>query len=115
MELEHYMNARHSNCGLESLAHVDSKLRAWKKSYATISLLKSRSGLGFQYSDGSLLVDDPKAWDDLIKMMLEAQEKIKAAQEEPNVSSWSNTKSILAQVKPNESTRSDKVHSQLKR
>ncbi|XP_049372455.1 uncharacterized protein LOC125837364 [Solanum verrucosum] len=68
MELEHYMNARHPNCGLKSLPHVDSKIRAWKKSYATISLLKSRSGLGFQYSDGSILVDDPKAWDDLIKV-----------------------------------------------
>jgi len=69
MELEHYMNARHPNCGLKSLPHVDSKIRAWKKSYATISLLKSRSGLGFQYSDGSILVDDPKAWDDLIKVI----------------------------------------------
>ncbi|KAH0766693.1 hypothetical protein KY285_002564 [Solanum tuberosum] len=68
MELEHYINARHSNCGLKSLPQVDSKIRAWKKSYATISLLKSRSGLGFQYSDGSILVDDPKAWDDLIKV-----------------------------------------------
>ncbi|KAH0636692.1 hypothetical protein KY289_036607 [Solanum tuberosum] len=68
MELEHYMNARHPNCGLKSLPHVDSKIRAWKKSYATILLLKNRSGLGFQYSDGSILVDDPKAWDDLIKI-----------------------------------------------
>ncbi|KAH0733322.1 hypothetical protein KY289_004510 [Solanum tuberosum] len=40
----------------------------FRHSYATISLLKSRSGLGFQYSDGSILVDDPKAWDDLIKV-----------------------------------------------
>ena len=69
MELEHYMNARHPSCGLKSLPHVDSKIRAWKKSYATISLLKSRSGLGFQYSDGSILVDYPKAWDDLIKVI----------------------------------------------
>ncbi|KAH0693488.1 hypothetical protein KY285_020585 [Solanum tuberosum] len=68
MELEHYMNARHPNCGLKSLPHVDSKIRAWKKSYATVSLLKSRSGLGFQYSDGSILVDDKKDWDDLIKV-----------------------------------------------
>ncbi|XP_049406263.1 uncharacterized protein LOC125869906 [Solanum stenotomum] len=68
MELEHYMNSHHPNFGLESLPHVDSKIRAWKKSYATISLLKGRSGLGFQYSDGIILVDDPKAWDDLIKV-----------------------------------------------
>ncbi|KAH0783038.1 hypothetical protein KY290_002636 [Solanum tuberosum] len=27
MELEHYMNARHPNCGLKSLPHVDSKMR----------------------------------------------------------------------------------------
>ncbi|KAH0644616.1 hypothetical protein KY284_032500 [Solanum tuberosum] len=69
MELEHYMNAHHPNCGLKSLPRVDSKIRAWKKSYATTSLLKNRSGLGFQYSDGSILVDDPKAWDDLIKLL----------------------------------------------
>ncbi|KAK4729589.1 hypothetical protein R3W88_022577 [Solanum pinnatisectum] len=68
MELEHYMNARHPNCGLKSLPRVDSKIRAWKKSYVTTALLKSRSGLGFQYSDGSILVDDPKDWDDLIKV-----------------------------------------------
>ncbi|KAK6781956.1 hypothetical protein RDI58_019752 [Solanum bulbocastanum] len=67
MELEHYMNARYPNCGLKSLPRVDSKIRAWRKSYVTTSLRKSRSGLGFQYSDGSILVDDPKAWDDLIK------------------------------------------------
>lgn len=67
MELKHYMNARHPSCGLKSLPHVDSKIRAWKKSYATISLLKSQSGLGFQFSDESTLVNYPKAWDDLIK------------------------------------------------
>uniref|UniRef100_A0A3Q7H9A3 Uncharacterized protein n=1 Tax=Solanum lycopersicum TaxID=4081 RepID=A0A3Q7H9A3_SOLLC len=95
MKLEHYMNARHPSCGFKSLPHGNSKIRrAWKKIYATISLLKSRSGLGFQYSDGSISVDYPKAWNDLIKtrnrylarielleslqkMMLKAQEKIK--------------------------------------
>ncbi|KAK6781954.1 hypothetical protein RDI58_019750 [Solanum bulbocastanum] len=69
MELEHYMNARHPNCGLKSLRRVDSKIRAWKKSYVTTSLLKSRSCLGFQYCDESILVDDLKAWYDLIKLL----------------------------------------------
>ena len=55
------MNACHPNCGLKSLHHVNFKIRAWNKSYATISLLKSRSHLGFQYSDGRIIVDDPKA------------------------------------------------------
>lgn len=29
-------------------------------------MLKSRSGLGFQYSDGTTIVDDPKIWDDFL-------------------------------------------------
>lgn len=68
MELERYMHARHPNSGLKSQPHIDSKIRAWKRSYSSISLLKSRSGLGFQYSDGTILVDYPKAWDDFIKV-----------------------------------------------
>ncbi|KAG5625147.1 hypothetical protein H5410_010365 [Solanum commersonii] len=32
-----------------------------------IALLKTRSDLGFQYSDGTLIVDDPKHWIDFIK------------------------------------------------
>lgn len=67
MELEHYMIAHLPNYGLH-LTHIDSKIGAWKKNYATISLLKSRRGLGFQYSDGTILVDCPKAWDNLIKI-----------------------------------------------
>ncbi|KAH0709753.1 hypothetical protein KY290_011160 [Solanum tuberosum] len=31
-------------------------------------MLKSRSGLGFQYSDGTIIVDDPKFWDDFLKV-----------------------------------------------
>ncbi|KAG5572168.1 hypothetical protein H5410_061934 [Solanum commersonii] len=89
MELEHYMNARHPNCGLKSLPHVDSKIRAWKESYATISLLKSRSGLGFQYSDGN---DASGTRDD------------QAAQEEPNVSTGATQSPFTAQDEPNEST-----------
>ncbi|KAG5574152.1 hypothetical protein H5410_063918 [Solanum commersonii] len=34
----------------------------------TLSLVKSRSGLGFRYIDGTILVEDPKAWDDFIKV-----------------------------------------------
>ncbi|KAK6779922.1 hypothetical protein RDI58_022106 [Solanum bulbocastanum] len=121
MELEHYMNARHPNCGLESLPHVDSKIRAWTKSYATISLLKSRSGLGFQYSDGSILVDDPKAWNNLIKLLhvlilyflrliqipndASGTREDQAAQEEPNVSTGATQSPFTTQDKPNESTR----------
>ncbi|KAK4732675.1 hypothetical protein R3W88_025663 [Solanum pinnatisectum] len=36
--------------------------------YMTISLAKSLNGLGFRYIDGNILVDDPKAWDDFIKV-----------------------------------------------
>lgn len=61
------MNVRHPNYGLKSLPRIDSIILARKKSYATTSLLNSRSGLGFKYSDRSILVDDPKARDDLIR------------------------------------------------
>ncbi|KAH0655529.1 hypothetical protein KY285_030411 [Solanum tuberosum] len=39
----------------------------WKRCYGSIALLKTRSGLGFQYSDETIIVDDPKHWIDFIK------------------------------------------------
>jgi len=69
MELEQHMNVCHPNCGLQALPHIFSKIRGWKKHYMTLSLVKSRSGLGFRYSDGTILVEDPKAWDDFIKVI----------------------------------------------
>ncbi|KAH0633713.1 hypothetical protein KY284_036499 [Solanum tuberosum] len=43
-------------------------MRYWKRCYGSIALLKTRSGLGFQYSDGTIIVDDPKHWIDFIKI-----------------------------------------------
>ncbi|KAK4731325.1 hypothetical protein R3W88_024313 [Solanum pinnatisectum] len=131
MELEHYMNARHPNCGLESLPHVDSKIRAWKKSYATISLLKSQSGLGFQYINElkkcSLFTD----WEEIFgkdratrefaegpEDTVEEIERIEAQEitngmsvgfpivvvDEPNVSTGATQSPFTAQDEPNEST-----------
>ncbi|KAG5623725.1 hypothetical protein H5410_008943 [Solanum commersonii] len=68
MELEQHMNDCHPNSGLQALPHIFSKIRGWKKHYMTLSLVKSQSGLGFRYSDGTILVEDPKAWDDFIKV-----------------------------------------------
>ncbi|KAH0762448.1 hypothetical protein KY290_018521 [Solanum tuberosum] len=44
MELEHYLREHHPESGL-----------------------KGRSGLGFQYSDGTIIIDDPKEWDKFLK------------------------------------------------
>ncbi|KAH0636691.1 hypothetical protein KY289_036606 [Solanum tuberosum] len=68
MELEQHLNVCHPNCGLQALPHIFSKIRGWKKHYMTLSLVKSRSGLGFRYNDGTILVEDPKGWDDFIKV-----------------------------------------------
>ncbi|KAH0705378.1 hypothetical protein KY290_010072 [Solanum tuberosum] len=73
MKLEQHMNVCHPNCGLQALPHIFSKIRGWKKHFMTISLAKSRSGLGFRYIDGTILVDDPEAWDDFIKVDLYAK------------------------------------------
>ncbi|KAK6803852.1 hypothetical protein RDI58_001636 [Solanum bulbocastanum] len=67
-ELECYLCEHHPNNGLKGEPHVLSKIRYWKKCYASIAMLKSRSGLGFQYSDGAIIVDDPKFWDDFLKV-----------------------------------------------
>uniref|UniRef100_A0A3Q7ICG3 Myb/SANT-like domain-containing protein n=1 Tax=Solanum lycopersicum TaxID=4081 RepID=A0A3Q7ICG3_SOLLC len=67
-ELECYLCEHHPNSGLKGEPHVLSKIRYWKKCYASIAMLKSRSGLGFQYSDGPIIVDDPKFWDDFLKV-----------------------------------------------
>ncbi|KAG5629675.1 hypothetical protein H5410_001392 [Solanum commersonii] len=66
-ELECYLCEHHPNNRLKGEPHVLSKIRFWKKYYASIAMLKSRSGLGFQYGDGAIIVDDPKFWDDFIK------------------------------------------------
>ncbi|KAK6796261.1 hypothetical protein RDI58_003962 [Solanum bulbocastanum] len=67
MELEHYLRKRHPESGLKGERHVNSKLKFWKRSYANLSLLKDRSGLGFQYSDRTIIIDDPKEWDKFLK------------------------------------------------
>ncbi|XP_059298351.1 uncharacterized protein LOC132051072 [Lycium ferocissimum] len=66
-ELELYLNKIHPNCGLKSQPHINSKMKTWKKDYGTIALLKSRSGLGFQYGEGRIIVDDPSKWDEFVK------------------------------------------------
>ena len=47
IELEQHMNVCHPNCGLQAQPHIFSKIRGWQKHYMTISLVKSRSCLGF--------------------------------------------------------------------
>ncbi|XP_060168667.1 uncharacterized protein LOC132599354 isoform X2 [Lycium barbarum] len=66
-ELELYLNKIHPNCGLKTQPHINSKMKIWKKDYGTIALLKSRSGLGFHYGEGRIIVDDPSKWDEFVK------------------------------------------------
>jgi len=68
-ELECYLRKHHPNSGLKGEPRALSKIRYWKKCYASIAMLKSRSGLGFQYTDGAIIVDDPKFWDDFLKVI----------------------------------------------
>lgn len=67
-ELEYYLRQRHPDSGLKGEPYINSKLKAWKRSHAHISLLKGRSGLGFQYSDGTIIVDDPIEWKKFLKV-----------------------------------------------
>ncbi|KAF3622766.1 putative HUA2-like protein 3-like [Capsicum annuum] len=67
-ELECYLRKHHPNSGLKAEPRIVSKIRHWKRCYASIAMLKSQSGLGFQYSDGAIIVDDPKFWDDFLKI-----------------------------------------------
>ncbi|KAK6780305.1 hypothetical protein RDI58_022489 [Solanum bulbocastanum] len=67
-ELECFLCEHHPNSGLKGEPHVLSKIRYLKKCYASIAMLKSRSGLEFQYSDGAIIVDDPKFLDDFLKI-----------------------------------------------
>ncbi|KAH0738435.1 hypothetical protein KY290_037144 [Solanum tuberosum] len=68
MELECYIHKYHPRSGLKSEPYIKNKMRYWKRCYGSIALLKTRSGLGFQYSDGTIIVDDPKHWIDFIKI-----------------------------------------------
>ncbi|KAM3338944.1 hypothetical protein P3S68_031030 [Capsicum galapagoense] len=68
MELEHYLRKLHPNSELKDEPHINSKLKAWKReSYASISLLKGQSSLRFQYSDSTIIVDDPVEWEKFLK------------------------------------------------
>ncbi|KAH0776355.1 hypothetical protein KY290_007766 [Solanum tuberosum] len=67
-ELECYLRKHHPNSGFKGEPHVLSNTRYWKKCYASIAMLKSQSGLRFQYSDGAIIVNDPKFWDDFLKV-----------------------------------------------
>ncbi|KAG5596181.1 hypothetical protein H5410_037413 [Solanum commersonii] len=68
MELERYIHKYHLRSGLKGEPHIKNKMRYWKRCYGSIALLKTRSGLRFQYSDGTIIVDDPKHWIDFIKI-----------------------------------------------
>ncbi|PHT50064.1 Pentatricopeptide repeat-containing protein [Capsicum baccatum] len=70
MELEYYLRERLPDSALKSEPHINSKLKAWNRSHANISLLKGRSGLGFQYSDATVIVDDVIEWEKFLKMMV---------------------------------------------
>jgi len=69
MELERYIHKYHPTSGLKGEPHIKNKMRYWKRCYGSIALLKTQSGLGFQYSDGTIIVDDPKHWIDFIKVI----------------------------------------------
>ncbi|PHT29319.1 Glutamyl-tRNA(Gln) amidotransferase subunit B, chloroplastic/mitochondrial [Capsicum baccatum] len=67
MELERYIHKHHPKSALKGELHIKNKMRYWKKCYGIIALLKTQSGLGFQYSDRSILIDDPTFWDNFLK------------------------------------------------
>ncbi|KAG5620526.1 hypothetical protein H5410_005744 [Solanum commersonii] len=75
MELERYIYKYHPRSGLKGEPHIKNKMRYWKRCYGSIALLKTRSGLGFQYSDGTIIVDDPKHCIDFIKIDPPAKKK----------------------------------------
>ena len=69
MELERYIHKHHLRSGLKGEQHIKNKMRYWKRCYGSITLLKTRRGLKFQYSDGTIIVEDPKHWIDFIKVV----------------------------------------------
>ncbi|KAM3290225.1 hypothetical protein P3S67_018514 [Capsicum chacoense] len=67
MELERYIHKHHPKSALKGEPHIKNKMRYWKKCYEIIALLKTQSGLEFQYSDEAILIDDPAFWDNFLK------------------------------------------------
>ncbi|PHT54873.1 Heat shock 70 kDa protein [Capsicum baccatum] len=66
-ELECYIRKHRPKSALKTEPHIKNKMRYWKKCYGIIVILKIQSGLGFQYSDGAILIDDPTFWDNFLK------------------------------------------------
>ncbi|KAF3633006.1 putative HUA2-like protein 3-like [Capsicum annuum] len=66
MELERYIHKHHPKSALKGEPHIKNKMQYWKKCYGIIALLKTQSGLGFQYSDGAILLDNPTFWDNFL-------------------------------------------------
>ncbi|KAG5596310.1 hypothetical protein H5410_037542 [Solanum commersonii] len=68
MELERYIHKYHPRSGFKGEPQIKTKMTYWKKCYGSIALLKTQSGLGYQYSDGTIIVDNPKHWIGFIKI-----------------------------------------------
>ncbi|KAG5574139.1 hypothetical protein H5410_063905 [Solanum commersonii] len=100
VEMEFHMENQHEHDNINTIEASD-EWTTWRdehgKELCNNIAAKESSGLGFQYSDGSILVDDPKAWDDLIK-------RRSSRQEEPNVSTGATQSPFTTQDEPNEST-----------
>ncbi|KAH0633005.1 hypothetical protein KY284_035791 [Solanum tuberosum] len=112
MELEHYMNARHPNCGLESLPHVDPNAKSmnlkkcplfadWEEIFS-----KDRATGEFAEEAQEITNGTSVGFPIVVVEVNDASgtREDQAAQEEPNVSTGATQSPFTAQVEPNEST-----------
>lgn len=55
---------------LKANPHITSKITTWKKNYATLTTILSRSGVGFNLN-GDFMVDcTPEVWDEMIRVYI---------------------------------------------
>ncbi|GFP88504.1 hypothetical protein PHJA_000994100 [Phtheirospermum japonicum] len=67
MILEKHMQQHFPGTDIKAEPHITSKMHVWKKNYASLSMMQSRSGFGWNDTSNTITVDKEEIWSDYIK------------------------------------------------
>ncbi|KAG8390219.1 hypothetical protein BUALT_Bualt01G0061100 [Buddleja alternifolia] len=68
MLLEQAMVQAFPGTNIRADPHINSKITVWRKNYATISTLQSRSGFGWNDATNMITVESEDAWNNFVKV-----------------------------------------------
>ncbi|XP_012842395.1 PREDICTED: uncharacterized protein LOC105962627 [Erythranthe guttata] len=65
--LEQYMVQKFPGTDLKATPHIHSKIHVWKKHYASLSTMLSKSGFGWNETNNTIEVIDEQVWQEYVK------------------------------------------------